>query len=305
MPAFRLAFLPAALLVAGLTACAPRILSVPAAHTQTLNLDGPAPDVVVLAMSGRCGPPCRAPRDNRDVLSARGTVDAVADAIAAAGYRVQVAGYASHPAATFTSPFVQPAQRGFGAVLNDVQRLRQGWLRGPKPPRLVLLGHSQGGPWLHYLARVTPEVPYALQIDLDSICITWKSDFGALIDQSPLPVSPGPLSACEVMTTAQGPRNAKDIVWPNVAHNLEVQSKRLPARPGEAGGVALNYLFEVTPNLRPDGTTTGIERFVAWREDHSAVSAPGSEAMTWVTIRANDLARGWKVSDARAAAARP
>ncbi|GGK16342.1 hypothetical protein GCM10008955_07190 [Deinococcus malanensis] len=288
----------AAALSVGAAGCAPRIMSVPAARTSSLNLDGPAPDVVVLGMSGRCGPPCRAPRDNRDVLSARGTLDAVADSIAAAGYRVQVAGYASHPGANFSSPYVQPQQRGFGGLWADVQRMRATWLRAPRPPRLVLLGHSQGGPWLHYLSRVTPDVPYALQIDLDSICVTWKGDFTDLIAENPLPaVLPSPLAACENMDTPVGRRNAKDIVWPNVARNLEVQSKRLPARPGEAGGVYLNYLFEVTPNIRPDSSTTGIERFVAWKEDHSAVSAPGSESLTWVTIRTNDLARTWKSED--------
>lgn len=294
------------------------------AHTDPLNTAGPPPDVVVLAMSGRCGPPCRAPRDNWDYLSSRGTLDAVAGAIAAQGYTVQVAGYADNALESFQPLKVSTTQRGYAALAKDFARIKAAWLNsgGPEPlpadqlaqrpsvqgkltqskphqPRIVLLGHSHGSVWLHYLAQTNPDVPFALQIDLDGICASWNLDHG--VDLAAHPVEqkgqPKAIDACDLRRIGNGQMRGKDIVWPNVAIDLEVQSKRLPSGLSDSGGFYINYLFEVTPNMRPDGTTTGIERYISWREDHSAVTYPNSDAMKWVLRRTAEIAAGWKLQD--------
>lgn len=278
----------AALLLPALLACSPR-LSPQATRTAPLDLTGPAPDVVILSVSGRCAPSCAAPRDNWDYLGSRGTLDALADAFTARGLSVQARGYASHPAHAFTPPALNVPQRGYAALQDDLNALKP-WLGAPRPPRLVLLGHSQGVVWLHHLTRANPSVPIDVQIDLDGICLGWRGDFAALV--SARPADPSPLEACDVIRVAGRNLNIKDVVWPNVKLNLEVQSKRLPART-QTLGLPVNYLFELTPNTRLDGTRTGLERFVSTREDHSAVSYPRSEAIGWVTGRLLDLTRDW------------
>lgn len=295
--------LPLLLLV--LTACVP--ITVQPGRSAALNLAGPAPDVVILSVSGRCGPPCLAPRDNWDYLTSRGTVDAVADEIAAAGLSVQVAAYASNAAVQFGSLQVQAPQRGFGALLADFERLKSGWLRGPTPPRVVLLGHSQGVAWLHYLTRLYPEVPFALQIDLDGICTAWRADHAAGVRGLATPQGglPTALSACDSLSVpgapllTRGALSLKDVVWPNVAANLEVQSKRLPARTN-GSGLLINYLFDPARNARLDGSSAGIQTYVSAREDHSAVSYPASDALRWVRGHLRLMAQEWKVQGMKA-----
>lgn len=284
------------LLLAG---CAPRFVIHPF-RTAPLDLAGPAPDVVILGISGRCPPPCVSPRDNWEYLSSRGTLDRLADVISAAGYRVQVAGYASHPAARYQSPYVQAPQRGFEALLADFEQMNRGWLQAERPPRVVLLAHSHGVVWSHLLTRRYADVPIALQVDLDGLCLAWGSDYGAAIREVPAPPEgqPGARSACEKVSVNGRGVAYKDIVWPNVARNIEVQSKRLPSRTGVAGGLPVNYLFEWSSNLRLDGGAAGIDRFVSAREDHSAVTRPGSDAMTWVTARTTLILADWKRQDA-------
>ncbi|GHG29206.1 hypothetical protein CBQ26_04715 [Deinococcus indicus] len=277
-----------ALLLPALLGCAPR-LSPQATRTPPLDPGGPAPDVVVLGVSGRCAPSCAAPRDNWDYLGSRGTLDALADVFTSRGLSVQARGYASHPASTFTPSALNIPQRGYAALQDDLNALKP-WLSAPRPPRLVLVGHSQGAVWLHHLTRANPSVSFDVQVDLDSICLGWHGDFAGLLRAQPS--EPSPLEACDVIRVAGRSLNIKDVVWPNVKLNLEVQSKRLPARSATTG-FPVNYLFELTPNTRLDGTRTGLERFVSALEDHSAVSYPRSDAMGWVTRRLLDLTRDW------------
>ncbi len=272
-------------------------------QSDPLSPAGPPPDVVVLAVSGRCGPPCKAPRDNWDYLRARGTLDAVANVIAAQGYHVQTASYADNALDTFQPLKVREPQRGYAALVSDFAAMRAAWFgkSQQRPPRIVLLGHSHGSVWLHHLARVNPEVPFALQIDLDGICASWNLDHRADLAVHPVdpPGQPRAIDACNLEPVGRTMLRSKDVVWPNVARDLEVQSKRLPSGPGDSGGSYVNYLFEVTANTRQDGSSQGIERFVSRREDHSAVAYPNSEAMKWVLTRTGEIAAGWKAQDER------
>ena len=293
-------FLTLPLLLGG---CAPELLR----PTQTMALDttGPAPDVLVIAVSGRCGPPCQAPYDNWDYLSARGTVDALAQVVGAQALRVEAAGYASAAPLSWTSRKAPGQQRGYAALLRDMTAVQAAWFSpesraaGVRPPRLVLLGHSQGSVWLHHFAQTHPELPVALQIDLDGICIAWYLDHGPELAAARLdrPGQPRAADACDLRRVSGRQVRGKDLVWDNVERDLEVQSKRLPSGLSAGGGLFVNYLFELTPNIRPSGSSAGIERFVSVREDHSAVSFPGSDAMGWVLRRTAAIAAGWKATD--------
>ncbi|MDB5046760.1 MAG: hypothetical protein JWQ08_2810 [Deinococcus sp.] len=226
-------------------------------------------------------------------------MDTVADALAANTLTVQVAGYASNANETFFSKQVLADQPGFGALVRDLNRIKTSWLAGPNPPRLVLLGHSQGVIWTHYLARINPDIRFSLLIDLDGSCTFWTADRATDRATAPLnypaPGQPKPAQACDTLNTPAGALRGKDVVWPNVERNLEVQSKRLPARTSPAGGLPINYLFDLTRNARPDGSRDGIETFVSVREDHSAISSPRSDALRWVSERTAALTLGWKM----------
>ncbi|MBB5375113.1 hypothetical protein HNQ07_000557 [Deinococcus metalli] len=289
-----------------LSGCAPHWL-VRDTRTAALDLAGRAPDVVILGVSGRCSPPCVAPRDNWDYLSSRGTLDAVADVYAAAGYRVEVAGFASHPAASHTSPYLPRPQSGYEALVAAVSRMRATWLRSGMPPRVVLVAHSHGVAWAHLLTRTFPEVAFTAQVDLDGMCVAWRSDYGAAVRALPpaAPDEPQLLDACDAVSITGRTVPLKDVVWPNVALNLEVQSKRLPARTSASGGLPVNYLFELARNTRLDGTATGIQHFLSVREDHSAISYPNSDALAWVTARLRDQMQAWPAPPAPAGSAQP
>ncbi|MFC6591454.1 hypothetical protein ACFP81_05125 [Deinococcus lacus] len=233
-------FSAALLCVLLLSACTPRVIL--PARTPHLALDGPPPDVVILSVSGHCSPPCAAPYANGDDLSSRGTIDRVADAIAAAGYQVQVSGYAAGAFDTLESEWVFPPQRGWVALQNDFQEMRRRWPELGRRPRIVMLGHSQGVAWLHHLARLNPEVPIALQIDLDSICAAWQADHARFFRQlTPQQAgSPSIATACDPIWIDGRPYRGKNIVWPNVERSLEIQSKRLYApAPKVAGSLSI------------------------------------------------------------------
>lgn len=281
-----------------LSACTP--LQQKLAQSPHLDTQGPAPDVVILAVSGRCTQPCRAPRDNYDYLSSRGTLDAVARTIFDQGFSVQVAGYADNAAADFQPLKVAGAQRGYAALLSDVAAMQSNWLGKPHPPRLVLLGHSHGAVWLHHFARTHPQIPIALQIDLDANCTSWTLDHGPGLREWKLdtPGQPTAIDACDAIGIPGTVRGVpgKDVVWRNVAEDLEVQSKRLPAR-SDIGGQWLNYAFDITPNVRPDGSRQGIQTFISTWQDHSTVTYLNTDAMNWVLERVNNIARAWKEED--------
>lgn len=282
----------AALTITGCTPAVTRPASAPA-----LNTDAPPPDVVVIAMSGRCAPPCQAPRDSWDYLATRGTVDAVANEIASRGYRVEVASYSDSAATEFVSHKAIGIQHGYGSLVRDFDRMKAAWFGKPGQPRLVLLGHSHGSVWMHQLVRTNPYIPFDVQIDLDGICASWVLDHKPGLQAAHLdtPGYPPAINACEAVNIGKAGQWvwAKDVVWPNVAHDLEVQSKRLPAGTSSSGGLFFNYLFEMTPNVRPDGSKTGIETFVSSREDHGAVSFPNSDAITWVLGRLDKIMTTW------------
>lgn len=253
-----------------------------------------SPDVLIFGISGRCGPPCQAPQDNWDYLSERGTLAAIAKVFEQRGLKTEVHGYAERITTDFTSRRSKLPQRGILDLLGDYQRLIAKDVTGrSNPARVILVGHSHGAVWAHYLTTLFGQVPVAALIDLDANCAAWNVDHSPELVATRSSVAQAaiwgndpqrsPLLACNSVLVGGKTVRLKDTVWPNVAVNLEVQSKRWPASSGDTPGFYVNYLFELTPNQRLDGGTSGIKTFVSAREDHSGVSYAKSQAIGWVT----------------------
>lgn len=308
----------APLLTLCLAACAPlsslgpAVFEAPSTAQQLALPPRPAgsPDVLIFGISGRCGPPCQAPQDNWNYLGERGTLGALAAVFERRSLKVEVEGYAERITTDFTSRRSKLPQRGILDLLGDYQRLTSELVLGRRDPaRVIIVGHSHGAVWGHYLSTLFGQVPVAALIDLDANCAAWNADHSAELKSAELNKAKidsaetvaatsalwqgdsqrSPLLACS--STLIGGRTArlKDVVWPNVAVNLEVQSKRLPASSGDVPGFYVNYLFDLTPNQRLNGSKTGIQTFVSVHEDHSGVSYPNSQALKWVTAQLGRL----------------
>ena len=263
-----------------------------------------SPDVLILAMSGRC--PCLSgPTNNVDYLTPRGTLRAVAAAFETLGLSVQTAGASAHLTSHLPTTAIQsqlgkgvltaPTQDGFLQLEDRLRAAYTDWVYGrSNPTRIVLLAHSHGVVWTHALARAHPEIPISVMIDLDGICDLWELDNRLLIQAyvRSLGHNPWPFdlsNSCGAVRVGHVRYDLKDVVYPNVALDLEVQSQRLVS---VAGGFKANFPFDALANVRSDGSHVGIETFRSG-DTHSNVSVPGSEALIWVEARLSRIAADW------------
>ncbi|ADV67750.1 hypothetical protein [Deinococcus maricopensis] len=302
---------PSALLLAALlTACAPATTAWPTLSPYSGALtDRPAdaPDVLLLSVSGRCAGLCpTAPGDNWDYLTPRGTVGAVADALRAEGLSVQAEGFSAHLTA-HTSSLSGREERGFLQLEDALVRAHETLMRGRRhPTRVVLLAHSHGTVWTHQLTRLHPEVTFDAVIDLDSVCDLWERDNAAAVRAFVRGPGTGrwpfdPSNPCGSVLVGPARLDVKDVVFPNVHANLEVQSQRLVGRSTEpaVGPFGANFPFDLVRNVRFDGTRTGIQTYRSGTENHSRVTYPGGPSMTWVVSRVRELARAWALDNAQ------
>lgn len=272
-----------------LAACAPRqqvpaASAPPAASSAALTERSVgSPDVLIFAVSGRCPSLCTdAPAANWDYLSRRGTVEAVAAAFRAKGLSVETHTYSDHLLRRHMSRYSDQPQAGFVQLQDDFERLTRELVTGRRnPSRVVLLAHSHGVNWTHQLARLEPQVPVDLAIDLDGICLLFESDhrasFAQLRAEEPGRTWPFDLArGCDLIGIGRRHYRSKDLTWPNIQLNLEVHSQ-VP-----------NFLFELTPNVRPDGSRGGIETRT-FDDDHGRTSYPDSAAVRWVLARIGEL----------------
>ncbi|ADV67927.1 hypothetical protein [Deinococcus maricopensis] len=282
----------ALLLTSALAACAPVNLTPGAAPTYAgpLTPRPPGtPDVLILGVSGHCSVPCD-PAGNWDYLTPRGTLAALADTLRAQGLQVETRGYSAR-LVDHSSPYAPSVQRGFLSLERDLLDANRDLVWGRRnPTRIVLVAHSHGSTWTHQLTRLHPEVPVRLMIDLDSICLAWQTDnmndFRTLSADARAAWSTDPAFGCSYARLGNRTYRVKDLVWPNVRYNLEVQSKRLPHAPdGSPHARAVNVLFESTPNVRTDGTHSGLRTYVSPIDDHSAVAYPNSDAGRWLAAQ--------------------
>jgi hypothetical protein len=240
-----------------------------------------APDVLILAFSGRCDPSvCVAPDGNSDDL-ARDTLPALVRAMADKGVSVSFRSYRAHvdDHALLGS--------GYRSAAADLIRAFEDWVVGRRDPtRLVLLGHSHGTQFVHLLAFEHPQVPFEASVLIDSVCVAWDADHARRLVEAMTPgvgdwaTASAYQVGCDVLDLPQvGRRDLGDVVPWNVATSLEVQS----------GGQVLGLVRDATPNLRLDGSTLALDlvRFTDVR--HRDVDEPSSPAfdviVTWLTER--------------------
>ena len=274
-----------------------------------------APDVLLLAVSGRCPPNCLAPDDNIDYLTPRGTVQAVVSALEAQGLSVVSYAVAAHlgqhtprtisQAQVGAGRSVAASQDGFLQLEARLNTAYTDWIRErSNPTRIVLLAHSHGVVWTHALVRAHPEVPIATMIDLDGVCDFWETDNRRQVRAYVSQLGRNPWGfnlsdPCGSVRVGNVRYDLKDVVYPNVAVNLEVQSQRLVGR--EGGSVITNFPFDGLQNVRSDGSRTGLLMFRSAGETHSSVSKPGSRAFAWVSAQLGSLSASWKGQPVNAA----
>lgn len=292
-----------------LTACAPVHLTlgvVPPSPPgpQAPRPDG-TPDVIILGVSGHCHIPCD-PADNWDYLTPRGTLEAVAEALRAEGLTVQTEGFSSH-LTTHRSKLSGREERGFLQLEELLLRAHAEFVWGRlNPTRIVLVAHSHGVVWTHQLARLHPEITVDTMIDLDGFCDVWERDNAAMVRQYMQGAGANrwrldPSDPCGSVRVGPARLDVKDVVFPNVRVNLEVQSQRLGGRTSEpgAGPFGANFPFDLVRNVRTDGSRAGIHTLYVRDENHSWVTVPGGPSMTWVTSKLRDVARGWALDKAQ------
>ncbi|MBB6097601.1 hypothetical protein HNR42_001018 [Deinobacterium chartae] len=284
------------LLVACSSAPLPRAPGIAASPLEALNPrpEG-APDVVILAVSGRCGVPCvGAPEPNHSYLERRGTLEAVAGAYRALGLKVRTYGYSAHLTAHY-SRRSRRMEQGFLQMEARLHQVVADWVQGrSNPTRLVLLGHSHGTNWTHNLVRAYPEISFDTVIDLDGICYLWEDDNAGYFaryyaEQGGNPWRTDLARSCDVESVGRERYHVKDIAYPNVRTNLEVQSRRVIPGLGGEDVQAENVVFDRTYNVRLDGSRTGIFTFVSTLEGHNWLTLPGSIGMNWLTDRIQTL----------------
>lgn len=321
----RLLLVPALLALIG---CAPGVSTLrPGGGAPQLSISTPAltprpagaPDVLLLAVSGRCPTGCQSPGDNVDYLTPRGTVQAVAQVLEAQGLTVQRYAVSSNVSRHHVHKVIQAQigagntvpldQDGFVQLEEKLMAADRDWIAGRRDPtRVVLLAHSHGVVWTHALTRAHPKVPIAAMIDLDGVCDFWEMDNRRSIQDYVRAAGHNPWNfnladACGSVRVGHVRYDLKDVVYPGVAVNLEVQSQRLLSRPD--GGFLVNLPFDSLKNVRTDGSRTGLSMFRSVGETHSWVSGPGSRAVGWVKAQLTGLAAQWKAGDATPATPRP
>ena len=235
--------------------------------------DRPPPQVVIFAVSGRCGLNCDAPNSNHEYLEEAGTVERLAKVFRERGKTVYSLAYRAHLLSDRPPISKRDAQYGFLQLEADFDWVRRNW----PSARRVLLGHSHGVNWTHTLLRLHPDWTVDYLIDLDGVCSGWEEDNAPSFSMyersgksSRWKVDPSQACSIEAVRIRGIERlyDVKDVAYWGATYNLEVRT-RTP------------YLHDAVPNVRPDGTNRGLASLVA-REDHSAIVVPGSEALDWI-----------------------
>ncbi len=237
------------------------------------NLRPPnSPDVVVISVSGRCRLVCSPPKGNMPYLGVKGgAAEAVENVFKQLGNKTLfhdfISSFYSYP----------DGRRGFLGLVNTLQATYDDWIDGfTNPTRIVIVAHSHGCVWAHMATSVLPKVPIDYLISLDGNCFLWESTYPGEISsyftQNGNPFPWDIRDACDRwrIPSITALQDTEDVVWPNVAVNLEVRSKR-----GSLGqDEQLNY--------RLDGSGRDIYTFTSTFDNHTQVHNPKRESMLWV-----------------------
>ncbi len=231
------------------------------------------PDVVLFAVSGRCGLRCNAPDANREYLIETGATEQIAGAFHRLGLSTYVLAYRAHLFNAQDRTRDGKTQYGFLQLEADFDWVRRNW----PGARRVLLGHSHGVNWSHNLLRLHPGWTVDYLIDLDGICLQWEEDNTRYFEEyyawrggNPWRLDPSKSCNAEPVPSDHGPLllDVKDVAYPGARSDLEVRTAQGPVR-------------DRIPNRRPDGSTRGLFALVT-NESHAATAVAGTKALGWV-----------------------
>jgi len=240
-----------------------------------------SPDVVVLSVSGRCGLGilCTSPVNNEPYLGDPGdAADAVETAFQQAGRTTDSADFISSFFSYDDDGDGAADRRGFLDLIALLDWIQGNWISDfDNPTRIVIVAHSHGCVWAHIAVSVRPGIPIAYLISLDGNCLAWESDYPPDIttyfSANGNPFSWDIRDPCDrwLIPGLANPADTEDVVWPNVAVNLEVR-----------GNGGLSGIKDLQVNYRTDGTRTAIYTFDSDSDNHREVHDPNGESMPWV-----------------------
>jgi len=240
------------------------------------------PDVVILSISGHEGALnavlCTS-EDNYSYLGEPGeAVDAVIQAFVDVGMSVQYQHFSDRlaaPDANGDGVPDNPDRLGFVEFLDTMENVYRWWIEGQADPtQLVIVAHSHGTNWAHIATSIKDYIPVSYLVTLDGICLLWECEHQQAVADwvaaNSLQYSWDISRPCDVWNIPGQPlpMNTKDVVFPSVAINLEVQSTDL-------------VTSDCCDNYRLDGSLTGISTFIT-PEGHNELRPSSSVAMTWV-----------------------
>ena len=257
--------------------------------------------LALFAFSGGTGKGCGAGfacplRYNFEALQAKGGLNQIARALEAQGAQVTVHAYASDFIEHF-SPDSGRMEPGFENALRDLDAILAS--SPQQPPRLVVLGSSQGVYWAMLLVLAHPELRFDYLIQSDGACRGFRlflehfqemraspgnnQDHGYLdgylqragidrycyIDPKESVTSPTPSSA--------------DRIPDNVVYNLELHTPILAFPAGPPTGPSLNLPEDNVPNIRlDDGSTRDIFTHVTHRITHDQMLEANGPDTRWL-----------------------
>jgi hypothetical protein len=215
-------------------------------------------------------------RVNYEGLEQRGGIAQIADMLRADGHTVDAHYFSSSWALHDTPASSQPVP-GFLEAAKLVQAT-------PADTHIVVIGASQGGYWSHLLTMALPQIPIAVLVDMDTICLGWQG-FQKLFaelpqdQQTPLEALVGDWLAEQHICG----NTVNEVPW-NVETNLEVRTgywlrgAPLIQEPYEA------LTTDMIPNRRaiPGFSQVGIERYVERWNTHGNLLAPHEPSTIWV-----------------------
>ena len=257
--------------------------------------------LALFAFSGGTGKGCGAGfacplRYNFEALQAKGGLNQIARALEAQGAQVTVHAYASDFVEHF-SPDSGRMEPGFENALRDLDAILAS--SPQQPPRLVVLGSSQGVYWAMLLVLAHPELRFDYLIQSDGAC----RGFRLFLEHfQEMRASPGNNQGHDYLdgylqragidrycyidpkesVTSPTPSSA-DRIPDNVVYNLELHTPILAFPAGPPTGPSLNLPEDNVPNIRlGDGSTRDIFTHVTHRITHDQMLEANGPDTRWL-----------------------
>jgi hypothetical protein len=226
------------------------------------------PDVVLLTVSGRnldledffCPPEC-----NEPYLGEAGDAgEAIFTELTNQGLTVDVENYIAA-----WENYINPDRKGCRQLMEDLAWIDENW----PSTRIVIVSHSHGCVWAHNVVAALPAIQIEVLVSLDGVSLYWETDHAPSITDWYAAVGGNPYGhdlsdVTEVWNTAAGVRDTKDVAFPQVRYNIEVQSDDV-------------LVTDSVDNVRLDGSTDDIA-LLASGDSHGGVHQPGTESMNFV-----------------------